>query len=133
MDNPFGKVYGHLMTHLITSNLEADFLGRYARMKIFPKALLWSAAFEVLLLGPVSIANQVDLGAFDFVFGVLSYLALFCHAPGVWLLGFWPVAQDSLVFGALVQWCLWFTTFAVIFGLSHIFRKRSLDHEIRAA
>ena len=112
---------------------ELGSLGDFARMKILLKALLWSTGLEMLLLAPVLIANHVHLGVFDFVFGVLSYLALFCHAPAVWLLSYWPTAQESLILPALVQWCLWFITFVVVFTLSHIFKKRSLQHESHVA
>ena len=102
-------------------------------MKILLKALLWSTGIEILLLAPVLIANHARLGAFDFVFGVLSHLALFCHAPAVWLLSHWPAAQETLILPVLLQWCLWFITLGVVFALGHIFKKRSLEHERHAA
>jgi len=102
-------------------------------MKILLRACLWSAGFELLLLLPVLIANHASLGVFDVVFGILCYLALFCHAPAIWLLRHWPAAQETLIFPALVQWFLWFVMFVVIFTAIHIFRKQSSGHESHAA
>lgn len=102
-------------------------------MKILLKAFLWGTGFELVLLVPILVANYVRLGFFDAVFGVLAYLALFCHAPALYLLRYWPAAQETLVFPVLVQWCLWLFAFTVMFTLIHIFRKRSSEHEKHGA
>ena len=102
-------------------------------MKILFKALLWSTGFEILLLAAVFVAHHVHLGVLEFVFGVLCYLALYCHAPAVWLLRHFPAAQENLVLVALVQWFLWFLAFGVVFALSRIFHKLRLEHEAHAA
>src|SRR5258708_1102933 len=102
-------------------------------MKLLLKALLWGSGIEILLLALVLIANHARLGPFDFVFGVLSHLALFCHVPAVWLLSHCPTTQQTLIRPALLQWCLWFITLGVVFALRHIFKKRRLEHESHAA
>jgi hypothetical protein len=102
-------------------------------MKILLKALLWSIGFEVVLLVPILIANHARLGVFDAVFGVLAYLALFCHAPALFLLAHWPRAQETLIIPVLVQWCIWFIALVTIFTLSRIVQKRRLEHETHTA
>jgi hypothetical protein len=100
-------------------------------MKAIVRALVWSTGLELLLLSPVLLANYVRLGPFDFIFGILSYLALFCHTPAVCLLGYWPSAQDTLAVPALVQWLIWLVTFAAGFTLAAWFRQHRTAHEVR--
>jgi hypothetical protein len=102
-------------------------------MKVFLKALLWSMGLELVLVVPILVANYIRLGVFDAIPGALAYLALFCHAPAFYLLRHWPVAQETLIFPVLVQWCIWFIAFVTIFVLIHIFRRRRLVHETHAA
>jgi hypothetical protein len=103
------------------------------RMKAIVRALVWSVGLELLLLAPVLLGNYAHLGPLDFVFGVLAYLALFCHAPAVCLLGHWPSAQETLVVPALVHWLIWFMTFAVVFTLAGWFRHHRTAHEGRGS
>ena len=102
-------------------------------MKVILKALLWSIGLEMVLVVPILAANYVRLGVFDFIPGVLAYLALFCHFPALYLLHYWPTAQETLIIPVLVQWCIWFIAFVAIFTLSGLFRNWSLKHETHAA
>jgi len=102
-------------------------------MKAIVRALVWSSGLELLLLAPVLLANHARLGPFDFIFGVLAYLALFCHAPAVCLLGHWPSAQGTLAVPALVQWFIWFVMFAAVFTLTAWFRQHRTAHETRGS
>jgi len=90
---------------------------RNAKMKMFARALSWTVLLELFLLVPILLANHAHLGPFDFLFGILAYLALWCHAPGVLLLGNWPSAQETLVLPVLVQCLIWLIVFAFAFSL----------------
>ena len=50
----------------------------------------------MLLIAPVLVANNLHLGPFDFIFGVLTYLSLYCHAPGFLLIGHWFPTQEKV-------------------------------------
>jgi hypothetical protein len=102
-------------------------------MKEILRALVWSVGLELLLLAPVLLGNYVHVGPFDFIFGVLANLALFCHAPAVALLGHWPPAQETLVMPALVQWLIWFLMFTAIFTLKAWFRQHTTANEVRGS
>jgi hypothetical protein len=93
-------------------------------MKAITRAMVWSIGLELLLLAPVLLANYVHFFPFDIVFGVLAYLALFCHAPAVYLVGRWPSAQETLVVPALLQWLIWFLAFAATFTVAGWFHHR---------
>jgi hypothetical protein len=97
-------------------------------MKTAVRALGWSVGLELLLVAPVLLANM-RLGPFDFVFGILAYLALFCHAPAVYLLGRWPSAPDTLIVAVLVQWLVWFMALLTIFTLAGWSHRRITAHE----
>src|SRR4051794_7449432 len=90
---------------------------------IVVRALVWSVGVELLLLTPVLLGNYVQFFPFDFVIGVLAYLALFCHAPAVYLLGHWPSAQETLIVPALVQWLIWLVISAAVFTLAAWLRQ----------
>jgi hypothetical protein len=98
-------------------------------MKTMLRAVVWSAGLEVLLLALVLLANHARLGPFDFVFGILAYLALACHAPAVWLLCHWSSAQETLLIPALVQWLIWFIAFLAFFRVADRFHRRTTPHE----
>jgi hypothetical protein len=100
-------------------------------MKGIVRALIWSTGLGLLLLAPVALVNYARLGPFDSVFGVLAYLALFCHAPAVHLLGHWSSAQETLVVLALLQWLIWFVMFAAVFTLVAWLRRHRKAHEVR--
>ena len=102
-------------------------------MKTIVRALVWSLSLELLLLALVLLGNYAHLGPFDSIFGVLACLALFCHAPAVYLLGHWPSAQDTLVAPALVQWLIWFVAFATILRLAGCFHQRGTAHEAQGS
>ncbi len=102
-------------------------------MKPMVRALVWSIGLELSLLVPVQLADCACLAPFDFIFGVLAYLALFCHAPAVCLLGCWPSAQNTLAVPALVQWFIWFVMFGAAFTVSGWFRRHRTVHEIRGS
>jgi len=102
-------------------------------MKGIVRALIWSTSLELLLLAPVALGNYVHFFPFDFIFGVLAYLALFCHAPAVYLLGQWPSAQDTLVVPVLVQWFIWFIVLAAVFTLAAWFRQHRTAYEVRGS
>src|SRR5437588_12839092 len=102
-------------------------------MKTVVRALAWSVSLELLLLALVLFSNYVRLGPFDFIFGTLAYLTLFCHAPAVYMLSHWPSAQETLIAPVLVQWLIWFMGFAAIFALAGWFHQRDTAHESRGS
>jgi len=102
-------------------------------MKGIVRGLIWSTGLELLLLAPVALGNYVHFFPFDFIFGILSYLALFCHAPAVYLLSHWPSAQETLVVPALVQWFIWLVMFAAVFTLAEWFHRHRTAHEIHGS
>ena len=91
-------------------------------MKIFLKALLWSARFEALL---------VLLWAVGYVgLPFLSYVALWCHFPALY---FWPAAGDTLVGAFLFQWLTWFVLFTAVLVVRRAFKPPTSEHENEAA
>ena len=98
-------------------------------MKTIVRALTWSLGLELLLVAPVLLANHVCLGPLEVVFGILAYLALFCHAPAMYLLGHWPSARETLIAPVMVQWFIWLMAFATIFTLAGWFHRRITPHE----
>ena len=94
-------------------------------MKIILKVFLWSTGSEMVLVTPIWISNHLHLGVFDAVFGVLTYLALFCHVPAFYLLYHRPAARETLIIPVLVEWSIFFTAFLILFMLRHLFRRRS--------
>jgi len=86
-------------------------------MKTLSKALLWGAGFEVLLL---MLYSTCHLGA-DYVPGA----ALILHIPAIVFLQRWPTALDSWAPVVLVQWCIWFLMFALLFAMLRWFKLRA--------
>jgi len=81
-------------------------------MKLFLKALFWSAVFEALLVLMWAI-GYIGLPLF-------SYLALWCHFPALY---FWPTLGDSLVGTFFFQWFIWLVLFTATFLLRRVFAR----------
>ena len=88
------------------------------------RALKWSLGAELLLITPVLVANSLHLGPFDFIFGVLTYLSLYCHEPGFLLIGHWFPTHETLFLTAIVQWIIWFFTLVALFTVAGLFPRR---------
>jgi len=111
-----------------------DSLGT-AMKKLILKAAIWSAGVEGVLIALMLLADCAVAVGFseEGVFGVLGFFALYCHAPAEYFLGQWSAAQDIFVIRILVQWCIWFCAFVIIFVLKHVFRNRRLNRDIPTA
>src|ERR1700722_9578992 len=105
-------------------------------MNVILKAFRWSLVAEVLLIVPIAFAwwampllDHFHLDVLGAIFGALDYLALYCHAPAIYLLRNWPSAtQGPSSIGTwfilvMTQWCLWFVAFVLIFTLQYLLRK----------
>jgi hypothetical protein len=103
---------------------------RVLPLKAIPRALFCSTALEIILIVPLLLIHT-RLGIFDVAFTILAYLAGFCHWPAMALLCYWPAAHKTWIMFCLVQWCIWFFVFMVIFLLRRLFRRLKLGHETR--
>lgn len=94
-------------------------------MNIFLKALLWSIAFELVLVLLV-LGGHIGMP-------FLPYLALAFHFPALYLLGYWPAARATLIVPILIQWLIWFVAFTILFALRQRQQMRRSRHENEAA